>query len=64
MNLSSAPMEGIITGTCVDRFRYAGGYTLGGCFTINLLYKPIWLHRVLMRMCLGFVWQDSKQEKP
>lgn len=39
----------------------AGAYRLGSdgsYFQVNLQKKPIWLHRVMMRLCLGWEWVD------
>jgi hypothetical protein len=42
--------------------KYAGGYRIGGSmgFQVNLKEKPIWLHRTMMRLCLGWKWKDAK----
>ena len=42
--------------------KYAGGYCLGGSMglQVNLKEKPIWLHRTMMRLCLGWEWRDAK----
>ena len=42
--------------------KYAGGYWIGGSigFQVNLKEKPIWLHRTMMRLCLGWEWKDAK----
>jgi hypothetical protein len=41
--------------------KYDGGYRLGGPtgFQINIKKKPIWLHRTMMRLCLGWEWVDA-----
>jgi hypothetical protein len=39
--------------------KYAGGYCIGE-LQINLKEKPIWLHRTMMRLCLGWEWRDAK----
>jgi hypothetical protein len=40
---------------------YVGGYQLGGEFglRINLQKKPNWLHRTMMKLCLGWEWIDT-----
>ena len=42
--------------------KYAGGYCIGGSMglQVNLKEKPIWLHRTMMRLCLGWEWKDAK----
>lgn len=45
-------------------FRYAGGYTICGCFTISIRKKPCWFHRIMMRLCLGWVWHDTEESNP
>jgi hypothetical protein len=41
--------------------KYDGGYRLGGPtgLQINIKKKPIWLHRTMMRLCLGWEWVDA-----
>jgi len=41
--------------------KYAGGYQIGGAYglRVNLKKKPIWLHRTMMRLCLGWEWIDA-----
>jgi hypothetical protein len=38
--------------------KYAGRYQLGGSMglQIYLAKKPKWLHRKMMKLCLGFEW--------
>jgi hypothetical protein len=38
--------------------KYAGCYQLGGSMglQIYLAKKPKWLHRKMMKLCLGFEW--------
>jgi hypothetical protein len=42
---------------------YVGGYRFGNRSTnyvqLNLPYKPHWLHRTFMRICLGMYWYDD-----
>lgn len=40
--------------------KYVGGYQIGGQYglKINLEKKPIWLHRTMMKLCLGWEWID------
>lgn len=39
---------------------YVGGYKFGkkgrGGTVFSLTYKPHWVHRTMMRVCLGFYW--------
>lgn len=37
--------------------KYVGGYHLVD-FVVNLQKKPCWLHRTMMRLCLGWEWKD------
>jgi hypothetical protein len=42
--------------------KYVGGYRIGGdaYYTqFMLVRKPIWLHRVMARLLLGWKWIDS-----
>jgi heterodisulfide reductase subunit A-like polyferredoxin len=48
----------------IREFTYAGFYKLGGengNFHISLGKKPIWIHRKLMKLCLGWEWVDYKE---
>ena len=39
-----------------------GYYVLGtapGAFQIALYYKPHFIHRFFVKVCLGFVWRDN-----
>ena len=40
--------------------KYVGGYRIGGPLGVqfNLRTKPNWLHRTMMRLCLGWEWVD------
>ena len=42
--------------------KYVGSYCIGGSMglQIYLKEKPIWLHRTMMRLCLGWKWKDAK----
>ena len=42
--------------------KYVGGYRIGGPIglQINFEKKPIWLHRVMMRVLLGWEWIDGE----
>ena len=42
--------------------KYVGGYRIGGPtgLQINFQRKPIWLHRVMMRLLLGWEWIDGE----
>jgi hypothetical protein len=44
--------------------KYVGGYRVGGLIglQINFEKKPIWLHRVMMKWCLGWEWIDAKEK--
>lgn len=41
---------------------YAGCYRLGGNqgLSIYFINKPLWIHRKLMALCLGWEWIDNK----
>ena len=49
--------------TCLSGYVYVGGYRIGGPtgLQINFHRKPIWLHRVMMKWCLGWEWIDAKE---
>ena len=40
----------------------AGFYRIGGwpnVFQVPISQKPNWLHRTMMRLCLGWIWVDA-----
>jgi len=39
--------------------KYAGGYRMGS-FLIMITRKPNVLHRTMMRLCLGWEWEEAK----
>lgn len=41
---------------------YAGYYRLGGVTGLSISFnkKPLWIHRKLMAICLGWEWIDNK----
>jgi hypothetical protein len=43
--------------------KFVGGYRLGKqtnmSVKFNLIYKPNWLHRTMMRICFDFYWTDD-----
>ena len=41
--------------------KYDGGYQLGGPRGLKIMVKkkPIWLHRKMMKWCLGWEWIDN-----
>lgn len=39
---------------------YIGGYDITPNFTVMLQTKPMWLHRYMTRILLGWKWKDSK----
>ena len=43
--------------------KFVGGYRLGKPTNLsvkfNLIYKPNWFHRTMMRVCLDFHWIDE-----
>lgn len=43
-----------------DPKNFAGCYRLGG-FGVNLKNKPCWLHRTMMRVCLGWIWEGCDE---
>ena len=41
--------------------KYAGCYCLGGkTICIYFVTKPKWLHRTMMKLCLGWEWKNEK----
>jgi hypothetical protein len=42
--------------------KYVGSYWIGGSMGLHISFKekPIWLHRTMMRLCLGWEWKDAK----
>lgn len=38
--------------------KHAGGYRTGG-ITFNLTKKPLWIHRMGVRLVLGWKWVDA-----
>jgi len=44
--------------------KYVGGYQIGGQMglRVNLQKKPIFLHRWMMKFCLGWKWVDTGKE--
>lgn len=44
--------------------KHVGGFRIGntvGYSQINLLTKPIWFHRKMMKLCLGWEWVNNEQ---
>ena len=39
---------------------YVGGYDITPNFTVMLQTKPMWLHRYMTRILLGWKWKDTK----
>jgi hypothetical protein len=41
--------------------KYVGYYRIGGNhgLCISFTKKPIWLHRTMMKLCLGWEWADG-----
>lgn len=41
--------------------KYVGGYQFGGEFGLRIMFhkKPIWFHRKMMKLCLGWEWIDT-----
>lgn len=53
-------------GTPDNRFllinpRYVGGYQIGGAYGLRIMFerKPRWVHRKMMKWCLGWEWIDN-----
>ena len=46
----------------ITTIKYVGGYQLGGVggLRINFKTKPLWFHRMMMKLCLGWTWVDTK----
>jgi hypothetical protein len=42
----------------IQRPQYVGGYRMGH-FRFNLERRPVWVHRVFMRLFLGWLWVDG-----
>ena len=40
-------------------FQYAGVLYLGDGFGVSLYHKPRLLHRIMMRLLLGWRWEDT-----
>ncbi|WP_372356941.1 hypothetical protein ACCP99_08075 [Xanthomonas sp. NCPPB 3443] len=43
----------------VEPVRHAGYYVIGINFKIALLKKPSWLHRIAVRVVLGWKWEEA-----
>lgn len=41
--------------------KHVGGYQLGGQYGLRIMFqkKPNWLHRKMMKLCLGIEWIDN-----
>jgi hypothetical protein len=41
--------------------KYVGYYRIGGDhgLCISMVKKPIWFHRTMMKLCLGWEWTDG-----
>jgi hypothetical protein len=39
--------------------RYVGAWQIGGSVYYQMTKKPIWLHRVMSRLLLGWEWRDG-----
>ena len=48
----------VLNTTSLKTVQYVGGYRLGEPLglTINLQYKPNFIHRFFMKKCLGWEW--------
>lgn len=48
-------------GSSMSMPKYVGAYQLGGKFGLRIMFqeKPNWLHRTMMKLCLGIVWIDT-----
>ena len=50
--------------TLVSQPEYVGGYRIGklesGYTQFNLIHKPNWFHRQIVKWCLGWYWYDFK----
>jgi hypothetical protein len=58
---STAATNYVYQGNGIQLPKYVGGYQLGGAFGLRLMFlkKPIWLHRKMMKLCLGIEWIDN-----
>lgn len=53
-------IEEISTSTfCVSK-GIAGSYCIGDSFQIGILVRPIWFHRLMVRIFFGWKWVDHK----
>jgi hypothetical protein len=41
--------------------KYVGYYQIGGDYGLRVSFtkKPIWFHRTMMKLCLGWEWTDG-----
>lgn len=41
--------------------KYIGGYQIGGKYGLRIMFeqKPKWIHRKMMKWCLGWEWVDA-----
>ena len=41
--------------------KYVGYYRIGGDYGLRVSFtkKPIWFHRTMMKLCLGWEWTDG-----
>lgn len=46
----------------ISQTTYSGFYRIGGYagLSISLSEKPLWIHRKLMAICLGWEWIDNQ----
>ena len=42
--------------------KYVGYYQIGGDYGLRVAFtkKPIWFHRTMMKLCLGWEWSDGQ----
>lgn len=65
-NQSDLPTTSEYSGTTNTNYQiltlpeYVGGYDITPNFTIMLQTKPMWLHRYMTRILLGWKWKDTK----
>jgi hypothetical protein len=60
-NISPAQENTLCLQSFVPTSEYVGCYALGGDIGLKIYFgkKPKWLHRKMMKLCLGWEWIDN-----
>ncbi len=60
--LMAASADGTFRYTIATQSKYAGCYQIGGDNGLQIWFKnkPIWLHRKMAKLLLGWEWVDNK----